>query len=159
MARSLRCAAVFVAAVLLAAGSGFAAYDAFLRVPGMAGDSMNPMHPGAQGWIHIESFSWGVGRGFAAAPPPGKGPGRLTIDATSPKLQQLCCSGKHFSKLALDIQGRDYVLDDVSVVSAVPPRRVKGSPTLEREEISFTYQKIEYAFNPKAGAAADSWQH
>lgn len=143
MTRSLRYVGVFVA-VLLAAGSSLAAYEAYLKIPGVQGDSSNAVRPGAQGWTEVLSFSWGVGRAMTRGLAPSPGPGHLTIDSSSPKLMQQCATGRHFPKLVLDVQGHDYVLDNVSVQSvshrmAPTPR---GTP-IPQEEISLNFTKIE----------------
>ena len=143
MTRSLRYVGVFVAA-LLAAGSSLAASEAYLKIPGVQGDSSNIMHPGAQGWTEVLSFSWGVGRGMTRGVAPSPGPGRLTIDTTSPKLMQHCATGQHFPKLELEVQGHDYVLDNVSVQS-VSHRMAPtpGGTSIPQEEISLNFTKIE----------------
>jgi type VI protein secretion system component Hcp len=143
MTRSLRYVGVCVAA-LLAAGSSSAAYEAYLKIPGVQGDSSNALHPGAQGWTEVLNFSWGVGRAMNRGLAPSPGPGRLTIDSSSPELMQLCATGRHFPRLVLDVQGHEYVLDNVSVLSVSHPMAptAKGTHT-PKESISLNFTKIE----------------
>ncbi len=167
MPRSLRRKGVVFAAALLVAGSAFGAFEAYLKVPGVRGDSANAMRPGVQGWMEIQSWSFGASNPAVMGPGKTLGAGRVTIDTSSPKLMQLCATGRHFPKLELDIQGRTYVLDNVSVVSVVQPLKMVGRAsdgkavrhdTHEVERVELTYAKIEYSGNPSKGAVRDDWQ-
>jgi type VI secretion system secreted protein Hcp len=155
MTRSLRVAGVFSAA-LLVAGSGFAAYDAYLKIPGAQGDSTNAMHPGMKGWTEVSSFSWGAANPATLRPGQSQGPGLLTIDTSSPKLMQMCASGKHFSRLVLDVQGRSYVLENVTVGPVAHPMNQKAREANPRpqESISLNFTKIEQEVAPLTPAMA-----
>jgi type VI protein secretion system component Hcp len=161
MSKSVWHVGVLVVAALLVAGSSSAAFDAFLKVPGVQGDSSNALHPAAQGWMEVQSWSWGVGRAMTGGVPGSMGPGRLTIDTSSPKLMQLCATGQHFPKLVVGLQGREYVLDNVSVLSVshrMAPM-AKGTPSPE-ESISLNFTKIEFEYGPLAtGKAKGSQAH
>ena len=50
-------ASLFAVTLLLASFPLFTAYDAFLKIDTIPGESTAPGH---QGWMDIESFSWGA---------------------------------------------------------------------------------------------------
>jgi len=133
-----------LAAVLVvgAARVSWAAFDAFLRIDGIKGESQDQAH---KDWIEIESWSFGAARGTEAlraldseAKPesvqyretmPKAGGGRaeqkqhqpIVITkrkgAASPVLTKACASGQHFPRAILEVGGRQYVLTDVVLSS------------------------------------------
>ncbi|HET6763038.1 MAG TPA: type VI secretion system tube protein Hcp, partial [Longimicrobiaceae bacterium] len=81
------------------------AFDAFLKIDGVDGDSTRA---GFEKTIEIRSFSWGAtNTATVGSSGAGGGAGRATLssfnflkatDAASPTLFQGCCSGKHYPK-------------------------------------------------------------
>ena len=80
------------------------AYDAFLQIDGIPGDSLDSHH---EQWIEVLSFSWGetnAGRATSAAFGGGGGSGRTSFQdfrftslfsKASPKLFLACATGEH----------------------------------------------------------------
>ena len=60
------------------------------------------------------------------------------VDQASPKLFEMCASGKHIAEVDVDMGSAHYVLEDVVISSAT-----KSSGARPMETLSFTYQKIE----------------
>lgn len=168
-----------------------AAFDAYLRIPGLDGGSKDPAHAK---WIAASSVVAGDLNGDAQADressspsvseltvrkaggtqekanigsqSSGAGPGKVTatsaprdlatgqasgkrmhkpftitkeMDAASPKLFEMCASGKHIPEVDVDMGSAHYVLHDV-VISSATKSSAGERPT---ETLSFTYQKIE----------------
>jgi type VI protein secretion system component Hcp len=150
MTSAVRYVGVFFAAALLVTGSSVAASAAYLKVPGAQGDSTNAMLPGVQGWSPIASWSWGAGRGIAGGATPPQGPGRVTITTSSRKMMQLCATGRHFSQVVLDVGGRSFVLDDVSIVAVSHPmaRKSQGRD-VPTETVTFNFTKVHLTYTPQ----------
>jgi type VI secretion system secreted protein Hcp len=82
------------------------AFDAFLKIEGIEGESTDKIHPGE---IEISSFSWGV-ENTATASGGGGGTGKATpqdfhfnssVSKASPSLMLACATGRHFQKATL----------------------------------------------------------
>jgi type VI secretion system secreted protein Hcp len=103
---------VLVAAVLyglpLFVFNGFgAAFDAFLKIEGIKGESADTDH---KEWILIESFSWGMTQTGATSGGGGGGAGKVSVhdisitksvDKSSPLLMLQCCTGQHIPEALL----------------------------------------------------------
>ena len=86
------------------------AYDAFLKLDGISGESTDSQH---EGWIEVLSFSWGetnAGRGASAGG--GGGAGKVSFQdfhfsssftKASPSLLLACASGKHIPTATLSL--------------------------------------------------------
>jgi type VI secretion system secreted protein Hcp len=84
------------------------AYDAFLKLDGIDGESTDSAHTG---WIEIMSFSWGetsAGGGGGS----GRGSGKVSFqdfhfstqfNKASPNIFQACASGKHIPTATLSL--------------------------------------------------------
>jgi type VI protein secretion system component Hcp len=117
---------LFFAAAMLVAASSFAAFDAYLQLGDIKGESTDKDH---KDWIQVESFSQG---------PPQRGAaltGRSStmraariatnemtitkrIDVATPKLAAACSLGQHFPKVTLATPYMTYEMRDVVVSSA-----------------------------------------
>jgi type VI secretion system secreted protein Hcp len=144
---------------------------AYLSVDGIPGTSTSPGH---QGWIEIMSFSFGASRpttGGGATT--GGGTGRegkpsvssITItknqDVASPKLFQLCASGKHLPKVTIEMssptKGVTYqaVLSDVIFTN----RQVSSGGDRPTESMTLNFTKIEYKYaQQKADGTVGTFQ-
>lgn len=140
------------------------AYDAFLKIDGVNGESQRDGH---QNEIEIYSFSWGAsnptsvgsgGKGMAA--------GRVSIssfnimkktDSASPTLFQKCCSGKHFDTATVVLQkaGGDKALDYLTYkfgevfVESIQWSGSSGGDDTPSESVSFAFGKVEITYKPQ----------
>ncbi len=101
--------------LLFAALPMFAAFDAFLKIDSIPGESSAPGH---QGWIEIESWSWGATSGAGA--------GKCTvhdfhfmhkIDRSSPALAQAALVGLLLPAVTVEAGGERHLLQNVMVKS------------------------------------------
>jgi type VI secretion system secreted protein Hcp len=164
--RASRCSVSCLAAILVAAFAPTArgAFDAFLDIQGIPGESANDKH---KNQIEIRSFSTAVTQNASpAAGGGGKAAGKAELgdftvvkhyDAASPQLFLYACNGKHIPKVTLDVcrattdkeSYLKYTLEDVIVVSV----RTGGSPQSDEstptEEVVFRYAKIGVEYTPQ----------
>ncbi|MCM0082095.1 Hcp family type VI secretion system effector [Geomonas sp. Red32] len=101
--------------------------------------------------------------------------GALTVtkeyDKSSPKLYQALCTGEHLKNVTIKWyritkQGTEehyfsHVLEDAIVVKMRPTMPVTllaaNDPYRHMEEVSFTYKKIKWTWEPNGIEAEDSW--
>lgn len=86
------------------------AYDAFLKLDGIDGESTDSNH---EGWIEVLSFNWGeTNAGSGASAGRGGGAGRVSFqdfhfssstNKASPNIMLACASGKHISTATLSL--------------------------------------------------------
>lgn len=153
------------------------AIDTFLLIDGVKGESTDSKH---KDWIEVSSYS-------AAAVPPASAtaaekPGvsqhgdlvlSKHVDSASPKLQQLCSSGKHISKATIEVMRASgdkpvkYLVIEMTdvVISSVSPQikpkierpSGKAGADLPTESISLNYGTIKWTYTQQKradGAAA-----
>ncbi|MDR3482272.1 MAG: type VI secretion system tube protein Hcp [Burkholderiaceae bacterium] len=125
------------------------AVDMFLQVDGVKGESADANH---QGWIDIESMSWGASQA-ASISGGGGGSGKVSftnlnavaaIDSATPALIKYCASGKHIGSVKISmckaggtqIEYATVVLKDVLVTSA----SMTGASGGERVAIIYSFQ-------------------
>lgn len=156
------------------------AFDAFLKIDGIPGESKDASHTD---WIEVLSYSHHLSQPQSMSPGnAGGGPsercdhGVFTIvkplDQATPKLAEACCDGRHIPTvtLALNRAGGDkveymnYKLSEVVVCAVRPMGATKGQETLPLEEISLSYGKIEWTYNKQrrsdgtgGGVVATGW--
>lgn len=136
-------------------------YYAYLYIDGIPGESTDAAH---QGWIPIDSFSWGeTNPGTLSVPEMEDIVITHSYDKASPKLAEACCSGQLISNVKLDVCRRTpeqevymgYDLKEVKIVSVHGQTRRReeafGGETLPLEEVSFVYQKISWTYTPADG--------
>jgi len=138
------------------------AFDAFLKVETIPGESTDEKH---KGWIEILSFAMGVSqtsagsrsRGGAAAPERCNHQDFSvvkTLDKGSPKLFFACCKGEHIKSVKIELcratgDKQRYMLYDMAdvIISSVRPGgSAQGGESLPLEEVSFNYGKIELTY-------------
>ena len=108
------------------------AFDAFLKIDGIDGESQDAQHKGS---IDVLSFSWGETRGSTVAHGSGGGAGKVSfqdlhftmkVNVASPKLMLACATGKHIPKATLvcrqraderNVEFLKFTLTDVLVSS------------------------------------------
>ena len=159
------------------------AYDAFLKIDGIDGESLESNHTG---WIEVLSWSWGAsqpsermsvgsaGGGTAGKPSIAVFNMGKRVDKASPALFLRCVTGKHIPTVTLEVGTRSesepaliYLhlkLTNVLVSSVRPTQLLTASsqspvgqlPDSPVELVSFNYDKVvfEYDFpNPAGGVA------
>jgi type VI secretion system secreted protein Hcp len=145
-------AVAFATAALPTAAN--AAGDAFLKIEGISGESVEPNH---QGWIEVKNFSFGVANSSMRTRQVGgssEGPGRVSIvkevDKTSPLLKQRLAAGGRFAEVILAVRKAgggssaymNYVLHDAMVSSFSK----SGGGDRPQESISLNYNKLEWSY-------------
>ena len=143
------------------------AFDAFLKIDGVKGESVDKTHKDE---IVIESFSWGVansGAGYAGSA--GRATGKSSpsdfsivkkIDKASPDLFAACASGKHTKEMLVTLRKAGgtpleyltYKFSDVMVSSYQAGGSSGGD--LPVESISFNYAKVEIKYTPQDSKGA-----
>lgn len=129
----------------------------FMKIDGLTGSATDRSH---QGWIEINSFQWGVGRGVSS--PTGSGADRqgstpavseIVItrvrDVASPKLLQAAQSGKHIPEVAIEfVRGDKQVVYQVKLTDVLISRYSLSSggdrPT---ESMSLAFAKISWTYS------------
>jgi len=166
-----RTAAVFVlvaALVFAMVGTASAAYEFYMQIQGIPGESTEKNHVG---WIEVLSIAQPssqqlpmvVGQGTMPTPPRPTGTagaGQVTImkalDKSSPQIFQSCAGGKQMGSVRIE-QFRDrmpfmaYDLKNVLITRYVLSR---PSGKLPMEEISFNYASIEWVYTPSSAPTA-----
>jgi len=137
--------------------------DAFLKIEGIEGESMDDKHKGE---IEILSYSWGVMQAAAgvASTAGSLSAGRAQfqdlsivklLDKASPKLALACATGEHLKSAVLSLHRAggekelymEYKLTDVLITSVRPGGSSEGE-TIPMEEVSMNYGKIELKYVP-----------
>jgi type VI secretion system secreted protein Hcp len=139
------------------------AFDAFLKIDGIKGESQDDKHKGE---INLLSYSFGVSNnagGLSAAG--GRGAGKATasefqimkqVDIASPTLFQACASGLHSKDMIVTVRKAGgeqleyltYKFYDVMVSSY----QMSGQPSggdMPMESVAFAYGKIEIKYVPQ----------
>lgn len=138
-----------------------------LTIPGIAGESLVPGHPGG---IDVQSFSWGVQNSATALKSGISGAGKVNfqdltltklVDSASPALFQACASrtlipAVQFAVLpSADVTStRDRVdikLSNVFVASCSDSGAAGGGA---EESISLNFAKITFDYKPQGAASA-----
>lgn len=149
---------------------GSPAFDMFLKIEGIPGESTDDKHGE---WIEILSYNWGVSQsgtgdmssgGLRSAERSDYSDFSIvkTLDKASPKLALFCCSGTHIEEIIIELcratgdkqEFMVYEMTDV-IVSSVSASGSAGE-ALPLEEVTFAYGRIEWTyteFDPETDAA------
>lgn len=137
------------------------AFDAFLKLEGIKGESSDAKHKGE---IDIESFSWGAVQSVGDRGG-GKSAGKASIssfnflkktDSSSAILFQGCCTGQHFKDALVTVRragGKDpieylkYKFSDV-MVEAVQWSGSAGGEETPSESVTLAFNKVEITYTP-----------
>jgi type VI secretion system secreted protein Hcp len=148
----------------------FAAFDAFLKIDGVDGESKDDKHKGE---IDIQSWSWGATQAGSMAAGGGGGAGKVSmqdfsftksIDKSSPKLFEALATGKHLKEVKLTLRGSSSVeyltitLTDVLVSSYSTGGSSGDDRPTESVSLNFAQIKMSYVeqdASGKAGAATE----
>jgi type VI secretion system secreted protein Hcp len=145
------------------------AIDAFIKIDDLVGDSADDKHAKE---IEVLSWSWGMSQHGSTHSGTGGGSGKVSvqdlsfvkrIDASSPNLIQMCCSGKHFSSGLLTVRkagGKTPVeylkikLEDMIVSNYSTGGSGEGGEIIhENVTLNFARFTVTYTPQDKAGAA------
>jgi type VI secretion system secreted protein Hcp len=138
-----------------------AAFDYFLKIEGIEGESIDAMHKGE---IELESWSWGETQAHAPGGGGGAG-GKVTmtdfnfttkLSKASPKLFLSCAEGSHIkaawltARKGAGAQKADYFLkwtfSDL-LISGYHTGAIEEGPPLD--QVSFNFAKIEVEYKPQ----------
>jgi type VI secretion system secreted protein Hcp len=148
------------------------AFDAFLKVDGIPGESTDDKH---KDWIEISRFSTAHDQPSSAT---GSSAGGGTteradfhdtqvtklIDKASPKLAEACATGKHIANVVIELcrAGGDKLryleikMEDVVISSykTEAPIKIdpKGGDTFPIEDIDFNFAKIKWTYTQQKRA-------
>jgi type VI secretion system secreted protein Hcp len=153
------------------------AFDAFLKIDGIKGESADAKHKGE---IDIMNFSWGMSQTGVSATGGGGGAGKVQMhdfsitkktDASSPLLLLNCANGAHIKEVNFVVRKAggeqlEYLkikLTDVLVSSYKPgsesaligllvPAVQTAAPAgdeIPSEQVSLNFAKIEFSYQPQ----------
>ena len=135
------------------------AFDCFLKISGIDGESKDDQHKDE---IELISINWGATQSGTSGYGGGAGAGRVSMenvdvvkkfDKASPKLMLACCNGKHIPDAVVTIrkageEQQEYMkikLNDVIVTSVTAGG--SGEDEIPIENVSFDYGKIEVEYS------------
>ncbi|KUM03192.1 type VI secretion system tube protein Hcp [Chromobacterium subtsugae] len=143
------------------------AFDAFLKIDGIPGESGDDKH---KDWIEIQSFSHKLEQpaqasastaGGATAERVNHGVYEIThfLDKASPKIYEACCTGKHIKDITIELcrAGGDKVkymeikMEQV-LISKVEPQGSATDSGFPSEKVSFSYGKIKWTYTQQKRA-------
>ncbi len=144
------------------------AFDAFLKIEGIPGESSDDKH---KDWIEILSYSTGISQATSGAASTGGGASSeradfqdfsivKALDKASPKLALACADGTHISSISLElcraggdkVKYMEYKLTNCIVSSHRPGGSAQGGETLPLEEVAFNFGKIEWTYTQQKRA-------
>ena len=138
------------------------AFDAFLKIDGIPGESLDRQHKDE---IEIESFSWGLSNtGSIGSGGGGAGAGKAVLQdfhftsklsKASPLLLKACATGQHLKEALLTVRrgggegrgGNEYLkikLSDILVSSLAPAG--EATDEFPSESFSLNFLKIDYLY-------------
>ena len=158
-AKAVLAAGVFVTLAGMAQGQPPArvtpVVEMFLKIDGVEGEAAGN---GRQGWIHLDSFNYGISRPVGATEAASHKGLTLVkgVDKASPFLYLHCSSGRPLEKVVLeitrtaddDISIQEFRLHNATVTSvqasaATGTKRATERLTLQYESIVWTYVKVD----------------
>jgi type VI secretion system secreted protein Hcp len=148
------------------------AFDAFLKVDGIKGESQDDKHKGE---IQLISYKFGADQPASSKVGGGGGVGKVNmrdlavkkeVDAASPLLYKACWTGKHIPSAVLSVRKaggsqQDYcivTLKDLLVSSVENTGHANGGDNLPTEEVSLNFAeiKVEYKEQKADGSLGGS---
>ncbi len=155
--------------VTLAPRVSWGAFDAFLKIDGIEGESTDDKHTN---WIEVLSFSSGGLRQSASGSASTAGGATSqraefsdfmivkALDKSSPKLSQACAKGTHIKEVILEIcraggdkvKWMEYKLGNCIVSSVKSEGYSGGNETLPLEVVTFNYGSIQWIYTQQKRA-------
>ncbi len=150
-------AVLLLVAAVVFAPSARAAFNAYLRLGDIKGESTDAQH---KDWIEIDSYQFdSIHSAAMGSVARGARSGRVNVqeltitkkvDKTSPKLMEAAASGKPFQNATIDLrragESQDFLvikMENVLVTNVQPGRGTGPVPT---ETMSLNYSKIEWTY-------------
>src|SRR5215831_4671794 len=146
------------------------AFDAFLKIDGIVGETTDKTHPGE---IQVDSFSWGVSNPATIGPGGGISSGRASLSSLNflgptskagPNLMLACATGKHLQSALLTCRTRgsnpiEFLkirLTDVLVESYQQSGGAGGGPAFPEDSFSLFFVKIDDLYTvPSTGEVVE----
>ncbi|TSK08455.1 MAG: type VI secretion system tube protein Hcp [Geobacter sp.] len=144
------------------------AFDAFLKIEGIPGESSDDKH---RDWIEVLSYNFSVTQPTSgtASSAGGASAERASfsdfsvvkvLDKSSPKLFEACANGKHIPSVTLEIcraggdklKYMEYKLSNVIISLDQPSGSAHAGEAIPVEEIAFNFGKIEIAYTQQMRA-------
>jgi len=144
------------------------AFDAFLQIDGVPGESIDDAH---KDWIEVLSFGHGIEQPASATASSvgGGSTERVThedfvvtkhLDKASPKLYELSSSGKHIAKVTLQVcraggsklQYLEVGMEQVIISRVAPTADRANEDSFPVESVSFNYGKIKWTYTQQKRA-------
>ena len=144
------------------------AFDSFIKIDGIPGESLDDKH---KDWIEILSFNFGMSQPSSATASPAGGATAERVnlhdvsvvkhlDKASPKLYELCCSGKHLANVTMELcrAGGDKVkymevkLEQVIISSVSPGGSSQGGDSFPTESVTFNFGKAKWTYTQQKRA-------
>jgi type VI secretion system secreted protein Hcp len=128
-------------------------FDAFLKIEGIEGESLDDKHKNE---IDVISFHWGITN-------PERGRTRIedfqvvkSIDLASPAIFDAVCSGDHIKEVQFTLRKaggdkQDFYkirMEDV-LISSQTPAGSTGGDAIPMEQVSFNFVKVEVEYRPQ----------
>ncbi|HEY3348692.1 MAG TPA: type VI secretion system tube protein Hcp [Thermoanaerobaculia bacterium] len=159
-------AALLVTAGLVLATPAPAAFDSYLKIDGVPGESKDAAH---RDWIEVDSYQFEAVRHAAGAAGSARA-GKVSFsdltftklqDKSSPKLFQAAATGKHFPTVVLHVRksspdktGQPFLVVTMHEV-LVSSARASGGGGLPTETVTLNFGKVEYQYAPQHPAEPD----
>jgi len=144
------------------------AFDAFLKIEGIPGESTDDKH---KDWIEVLSFSFGISQAISGSASTSGGATAeranfqdfsivKTLDKASPKLALACADGTHIKEVKIElcraggdkVKYMEYKMSNCVISSYHPGGSSQSGQTLPLEEITFNYGKIEWIYTQQKRA-------
>jgi type VI secretion system secreted protein Hcp len=144
------------------------AFDAFLKIDGIPGESADAKH---KDWIDVLSYGFGIQQptSVSAGRSGGTSAARVDfedfsitkrLDKASPKLALACADGMHMRQVTLELcraegdkaKYMEYKLSNCIVSSYHDGGAAHGPDSLPTETVSFNYGKIEWTYTQQKRA-------
>lgn len=136
------------------------AIEIFLHLGDIKGESTDSTH---KDWIEVLSYSHGAAAPAASEAQQSRssGPGEIVItkpiDISSPKLYELCSSGKHIPKVTLDVmrargekpesaEMSEVVISKISPGVSAHDKTAGGKSEFPTESVSLNYGTIKWTY-------------
>jgi type VI secretion system secreted protein Hcp len=142
------------------------AFDAYLKIEGIQGEALDQDY---ENWIEIADFDIGASQTASATSSSAGGAStgrakmsdlffRKTIDNSTPKLHEACCSGKHFEEVTIAVNraGTERVkyleitLEEVIISSVSLNGNGSNPESLPSETVRLNYGRIKMVYTRQA---------
>jgi len=144
------------------------AFDSFIKIDGIPGESLDDKH---KDWIEVLSFQFGMNQpASATASSVGGGTSERVnvhdftftkqMDKASPKLYELCCSGKHIANIAVEmcraggdkVKYMDVKMEQVVISSVVPVGAAQNADGFPEETVTLNFGKVKWTYTQQKRA-------